>query len=147
MDHDEAVRLRAVVKYVLGELPETERDSFEEHYFDCGECALDECKTFANLAKSIAGDKKSGKIVGLDEDNKVALCSLVEKIETKLGGVDSKQHLIEVKNFGKIFLAELFAAPGTRTLTMLRLELGSPHVADLTVAETTTNGQPPPPTH
>jgi hypothetical protein len=108
---------------------------------------LVQCKTFANLAKGIAGDKKSGKIVGLDEDYKVALCSLVEKIETKLGGVDSKQHLIEVKNFGKIFLAELFAAPGTRTLTMLRLELGSPHVADLTVAETTTNGQPPPPTH
>ena len=41
MDHDEAVRLQAAVKYVLGELPQTERDSFEEHYFDCGECALD----------------------------------------------------------------------------------------------------------
>lgn len=106
---------------------------------------LVKCETFADLAKGIAGDGKSGKIVGLDEGRKVALCSLVEKIETKLGGVDAKQHVIEVKNFGKVFLAEIFASPGTRTLTMLRLELGSPHVADLTVGQTTTNGQPYPP--
>lgn len=102
-------------------------------------------KTFDNLAKGIAGDEKSGKIVALDEKRKVALCSLVEKIEPKIEGVDSKRHVIEVRNFGKIFLAEIFASPGMRTLTMLRLELGSPHVADLTVGQTTTNGQPWPP--
>ncbi len=107
---------------------------------------LVKCKTFGDLTKGIAGDKKSGKIVALDEDRQVALCSLVEKIETKLSGVDLKRHVIEVKNFGKIFLAEVFAYPGTRTLTMLRLELGSPHVADLTAAESSTNGQPMPPT-
>lgn len=106
---------------------------------------LVKCKTFDDLKKGIAGDKKSGKIVALDEDRQVAICSLVEKIETKLKGVDVKQHLIEVKDFGKIFLAEVFAEPGTRTLTMLRLELGSPHVADITAAETRVNGQPPPP--
>lgn len=106
---------------------------------------LVECKTFDQLTKGIASDAKSGKIVAIDSDRKVAICSLVEKIETKLPGVDSKRHLIEVKNFGKIFLAEIFAEPGTRTLTMLHLELGSPHVADITAAETRTNGQPTPP--
>lgn len=106
---------------------------------------LVKCKAFGDLAKGIAGDKKSGKIMGLDENRKVALCSLVEKIEPKMEGVDTKQHVIEVKNFGKIFLAEIFASPGMRTLTMLRLELGSPHVADLTVGEATTNGTPYPP--
>lgn len=106
---------------------------------------LIECRTFDDLAKGIAGDKRSGKIVGLDDDRKVALCSLVEKIEPKLPGVDPKKHVIEVKNFGKIFLAEVFASPGTRTLTMLRLQLGSPHVADITVGQATTNGQPYPP--
>jgi len=105
---------------------------------------LVKCKTFSDLTKGIAGDKKSGKIVTLDEDRQVAICSLVEKIETKLKGVDAKHHLIEVQNFGKIFLAEIFADPGTRTLTMLRLELGSPHVADLTTAETRINGVPYP---
>lgn len=101
--------------------------------------------TEALLAKGIAGDKKSGKIADIDAKGKVAVCSLVEKIDTRLPGVNPKRHLIEVKNFGKIFLAELFVEPGTRTLTMLRLQLGSPHVADLTVAETRTNGQPVPP--
>jgi hypothetical protein len=105
---------------------------------------LVKCKTFDDLRKGIATDKKSGKIVAFDEDCQVAICSLVEKIETKLKGVDPKRHLIEVPDFGKIFLAEIFAEPGTRTLTMLRLELGSPHVADITAAETRTNGQPPP---
>jgi len=106
---------------------------------------LVKCKTFGDLTKGIANDKKSGKIAAHDEDRKVAICSLVEKIETKLKGVDAKRHVIEVPNFGKIFLAEIFAHPGTRTLTMLRLELGSPHVADITAAETGTNGQPTPP--
>jgi len=105
---------------------------------------LVKCKTFDDLRKGIATDKKSGKMVAFDEDSQVAICSLVEKIETKLNGVDPKRHLIEVPDFGKIFLAEIFAEPGTRTLTMLRLELGSPHVADITAAETRTNGQPPP---
>ncbi len=106
---------------------------------------LVKCKTFGDLTKGIAADKKFGKMVALDEDRKVAICSLVEKIETKLKGVDLRRHLIEVPNFGKIFLAEVLAYPGTRTLTMLRLELGSPHVADITVAETSGNGQPSPP--
>ncbi|HZE79995.1 MAG TPA: hypothetical protein VE604_03780 [Candidatus Polarisedimenticolia bacterium] len=104
---------------------------------------LVKCKTFDDLAKGIASDAKSGKIA--ETNDGVAICSLVEKIETKLKGVDVKRHLIEVPNFGKIFLAEIYAEPGTRTLTMLRLELGSPHVADITAAETRTNGRPSPP--
>ena len=41
MDHSEAVRLQAAVKYVLGVLPPAQRDEYEEHCFDCAECALD----------------------------------------------------------------------------------------------------------
>ena len=40
MDHTEAVRLQAVEKYILGELPPLLRAQFEEHYFDCADCAL-----------------------------------------------------------------------------------------------------------
>lgn len=105
---------------------------------------LVKCKTFDDLTKAIASDTKSGRIAAVDQKYQVAICSLVEKIETKLGGVDVRRHLIEVKNFGRIFLAEIFAEPRTRTLTMLRLELGSPHVAELTVAEARINGVPYP---
>lgn len=41
MDHNEAVKLQAAVKYVLGELSHSQREEYEEHYFDCGECAVD----------------------------------------------------------------------------------------------------------
>jgi|SRR5208283_1608686 len=41
MDHLEAKRLYAAEKYVLGELSADQRDAYEEHYFDCAECAED----------------------------------------------------------------------------------------------------------
>lgn len=41
MDHLEAKRLHASEKYVLGELSAEQRDAYEEHYFDCAECAED----------------------------------------------------------------------------------------------------------
>ncbi|HEY4045997.1 MAG TPA: zf-HC2 domain-containing protein [Acidobacteriaceae bacterium] len=41
MDHDHALRIAAVEKYLLNELPQDERDQFEEHFFDCQECTLD----------------------------------------------------------------------------------------------------------
>lgn len=41
MDHNEAVRLRATERYLLNELDPEQIDQFEEHMFDCPECALD----------------------------------------------------------------------------------------------------------
>jgi hypothetical protein len=41
MDHNDAVRLQAAEKYVLGEFPRNLRDEYEEHFFDCAECAVD----------------------------------------------------------------------------------------------------------
>jgi putative zinc finger protein len=46
MDHHEALRCEAVEKYLLGELALQERDEFEEHFFDCPQCAA-ELKTTA----------------------------------------------------------------------------------------------------
>ncbi|HXR15765.1 MAG TPA: zf-HC2 domain-containing protein [Terriglobales bacterium] len=41
MDHSEAIRLMAAEKYLLGELAPDSREQFEEHFFECQECALD----------------------------------------------------------------------------------------------------------
>ena len=41
MDHSEAVQLRATEKYLLGDLPTDQREAFEEHFFECTECAQD----------------------------------------------------------------------------------------------------------
>lgn len=41
MDHNEAVRQHATERYLLDELEPEIRDQFEEHLFDCQDCALD----------------------------------------------------------------------------------------------------------
>ena len=41
MDHQQATQLSAVEKYLLDELSPEMRDQFEEHFFDCEECASD----------------------------------------------------------------------------------------------------------
>jgi hypothetical protein len=56
MEHDDAVRLHAAEKYLIGELSSAERDEYEEHYFDCAACA-EELKTtvaFMQSAKEVA---------------------------------------------------------------------------------------------
>jgi hypothetical protein len=49
MDHQEAIQSTAVEKYLLSEMSPPERDAFEEHYFDCPECAADLRATAAFL--------------------------------------------------------------------------------------------------
>jgi len=41
MDHSDAVRLKATERYLLNELDTDQLDQFEEHLFDCPECAVD----------------------------------------------------------------------------------------------------------
>lgn len=41
MDHSESIRLMATEKYLLGELTPELQEQFEEHFFECQECALD----------------------------------------------------------------------------------------------------------
>ncbi len=101
------------------------------------------CPTFEDLRKAVASDKKSGKIVATDSG--AALCSLVEKIETELPGVRITGHILRIPHFGEVSLAEVFAVPGTRTLTMIRLHLGSPDGGQLTGSEVLSQGQPMPP--
>jgi hypothetical protein len=55
MDHNEAIEIQAAVKYVLGELSSPQRDEYEEHYFDCAECATDlkVLATFADTTREV----------------------------------------------------------------------------------------------
>lgn len=41
MDHSEAVRTKAAVRYLLGEMTERDRNEYEDHMFGCYECAQD----------------------------------------------------------------------------------------------------------
>jgi hypothetical protein len=41
MEHPEAIRLMAAERYLLNELTPEQRQSFEEHFFECQECAVE----------------------------------------------------------------------------------------------------------
>ena len=41
MTHADALRTLAAERYLLDEMPEIEKFAFEEHFFDCAECADD----------------------------------------------------------------------------------------------------------
>ena len=64
MDHNEAVQLQAAVKYVLGELSQVQRDGYEEHYFDCAECAVDikALATFADTAREVLRQERASHL-------------------------------------------------------------------------------------
>jgi len=60
MDHNEALQRQAAVKYVLGELSPVQREEYEEHYFDCAECAVDikALATFADTTREVLRQEK-----------------------------------------------------------------------------------------
>ena len=55
MDHEQAVLTLAVERYLLDEMPPSERDGFEEHYFECVECgeSLRAASQFLEDAKQV----------------------------------------------------------------------------------------------
>lgn len=58
MDHADAVRMKATERYLLGELTPREYEAFEEHFFECPECAADVRLgfQFGDAAKAVFGE-------------------------------------------------------------------------------------------
>lgn len=92
----------------------------------------------------------------------VLLCSVVKEVHFKEPGFSKSgeekkkmdkfippgvkrigRHAYHVVDFGDIFLAEVLCQHGRKTLTMLRVALGSPNGGGFTTAEATSNGWPP----
>ncbi len=59
MDHNQAVREKATERYLLNELDPGVRDQFEEHLFDCQDCALDlrSAATLVEQSKVVLAEK------------------------------------------------------------------------------------------
>jgi hypothetical protein len=64
MDHNNAKKTQATERYLLDEMAADERDAFEEHFFDCSECAQD--------VKDGASMMASARAVIRDDSNVVA---------------------------------------------------------------------------
>ncbi|HEV8434795.1 MAG TPA: hypothetical protein VGR95_15385 [Thermoanaerobaculia bacterium] len=69
-----------------------------------------------------------------DERKQVLSCSLA----TKVG--DTKDFVIHIPEFGRIYVAQVIMKPGYRRISMLRFALGSPIAGSLEVAGGETNG-------
>jgi len=78
------------------------------------------------------------------------LCSVVKEVQFKCldegqdvcAGVKRHgRHRFHVRDFGNIFLGEVLFQYGQKTLTMLRIELGSPNGAGLIVGQADINGR------
>jgi len=52
MNHDNAIKTMAAERYILDEIEPTERDAFEEHFFDCSVCA-DDVRDSAKFAAGV----------------------------------------------------------------------------------------------
>jgi hypothetical protein len=64
MDHDAVVRQNMTERYLLNELDPQGRDEFEEHYFDCPDCAADvhAGALFVEQSKVVLGLEESKSI-------------------------------------------------------------------------------------
>jgi hypothetical protein len=60
MDHEEVVRQKMTEQYLLEELDPKQREEFEEHFFDCGICALDvrAASMFVEQSKAVLGEEQ-----------------------------------------------------------------------------------------
>ena len=65
MNHEQAVQQKATERYLLDELDPEQRDQFEEHLFDCQDCALDLRSTamFVEQSKTILAEEAAPHIV------------------------------------------------------------------------------------
>ena len=61
MEHERAVQNLAVESYLLGEMTPAERESFEEHYFECAICAEDlrAASHFMEEAKQLLAEEEA----------------------------------------------------------------------------------------
>jgi Putative zinc-finger len=119
MDHSEAARIKAVEKYILGELPPELRDQFEEHYFDCPECASD--------IRALARLRNVSRLV-LEEEDKAAEVPSAEK-RPRRGWFPWLRPVFGVSAI--VLLAAIVIFEETVTIPALKKRAGSQSVAQV----------------
>lgn len=103
-----------------------------ELVFDLDLCAQDEKTPATSCIKNPKFLEKVGQ--KYDENRPHIVCSLVREVGGKPG------NLIDVPDFGKIYLAELIVDHYSYKLTMIRLELGCAVQASMSMASPVVNG-------
>ena len=121
MDHDVVVRHKMTEQYLLGELDPEARDKFEEHFFDCADCALD--------VHAGALFVEESKVVLADKPEPVST-ALPAAIPAKPGWLDGLRSMLRPA-FAVPVMALLLAVIGYQNLVtypQLARRLNSPQV-------------------
>jgi hypothetical protein len=127
--------------------------TFEAVIQEWGKAGGSALRTLADeTVKAIPGAQSPQKL----EPHGGLLCSIVKEVHFKDPGFGSRKgpfthpgvrklgpHAYHIVDFGDIFLAEVLCQHGRKTLTMLRVELGSPNGGGFVAAEASSNGEPP----
>ncbi|HUA00465.1 MAG TPA: choice-of-anchor P family protein [Candidatus Aquilonibacter sp.] len=107
-----------------------------------------ELESNANFRKMTVDPFQTGQKQKVPPDPRgVFLCSLVKDMKTSCPGLKRQGHGFIVPQFGKVFVAEMLCKHGRRSLTMLRLEMGSPVSGTAVAGEAIINGDPWPGSH
>jgi hypothetical protein len=135
---------------VLGSKIENLRIAGREVELDLADELFLELKTFSSIIDAFAANADfrrmaadpaiAGKPTTPIEANGALLCSLVKDMSVKTPAITPKGHAFEVREFGMVYVGEVFAQYGKRTVTMLRVELGCPVVGTVIAAQTVGNG-------
>ena len=72
MEHTEAIDTGAAERYALGEMSEAERDQYEEHFFDCPDCA-DEVRSATLFLENAGALAREGERAKEDIKERVGL--------------------------------------------------------------------------
>jgi hypothetical protein len=106
----------------------------------------DELQSNKKLQQTALDPYHTGTLQPLPDKSGMVLCSLVKDMKVDCPGVEQVGHVFYVREFGKIYLAEVVTEDSHRILTMLRFELGSPGGGSGTASQGQSNGQQYPPT-
>jgi hypothetical protein len=68
----------------------------------------------------------------------------VKELKIDCAGIKPVGHAFEIPEFGRVYIGEVLAQYGKRTVTMLRVELGCPVVGTMMVSQGAGNGHPLP---
>jgi hypothetical protein len=105
--------------------------------------------TYQSVLSRAQSDKKFRSTSGIDledmqrgssSDRRPVLCTIVLRFDTLEPHIQIQGNCIQIPNFGRLFVGEMLICPESRSLTMLRFQLGSPVKGDFTAASAMANG-------
>lgn len=156
MTHDVAIATQAAERYLLEEMSELERHEFEEHYFECEECAAD-LRAGAHLvasaglvpsAPAVTPSPTGGSVVSLPQRRRAWSAGSVAPLAAAalLAMVAGYQAFVTVPSLRSRLAPQLVApiilTPATRGETpVVSLAGSSPLVLSLDVNLTPTSGE------